>query len=59
MDELVAEIELRPSRCGALSDDAAAHLLVVLEVAEHVRARHEAEQPPLVVDHVQPSRVAL
>jgi hypothetical protein len=42
-----------------LSDDAAAHLLVVLEVAEHVRAGHEAEQPPVVVDDMQPSRVAL
>ena len=57
--ELVTEIELPPSQCGALSDDAAAHLLVVLEVAEHVGARHEPEQPPLVIDHVQPSRVAL
>ena len=57
--ELVTEIELPPSQWGALSDDAAAHLLVVLEVAEHVGARHEPEQPPLVIDHVQPSRVAL
>ena len=55
----MTEIELPPSQWGALSDDAAAHLLVVLEVAEHVGARHEPEQPPLVIDHVQPSRVAL
>ena len=39
------------------SDDAAAHLLVVLEVPEHVSARDEAEQPSIVVDDVQPARV--
>jgi len=40
---------------GAPSRDASLHALVQLVVPEQVGARDEAEQPSLVVEHVQPA----